>query len=57
MTDSNQAGRVLDDLAGLTRIRSKPKPEEPKKEFPARALRYREGQAPLIPDGPDAVDR
>lgn len=51
MTDSSKAGRVLDDLAGLTRIRPKSKPEEAKKEFPSRALRYSNaGKVPIITD-------
>lgn len=52
MRTEEHIGRILDGEFGLVPLRAKAKPPEPK-EFPARALRSRPGEAPIIeqPDG------
>jgi hypothetical protein len=56
MSDIKETGRIQDDLAGLIRLRRKPKPEQPAKQsFPERALRYGVGKAPILSD-PDKAD-
>ena len=56
MPNNSDSGRLADDLAGLIKLRPKLPPKEEPKAFPSRALRYGVGQAPLIPDKPDALD-
>ncbi len=51
-SDSSDTRRKLDEAIGFVPMRRKIEWPKPTAVFPSRALRYKPGEAPFIPDGP-----